>query len=113
MGAAVIWLIGGMALVIALLGAGMKMEHSGKVAAEAQVAERDAKIQAQNAAVATTKADGDRRVAEAKKGITRAATATQEARKEAERLRVASRNTPTKPGACPAGDAVAEVRKGL
>lgn len=58
------WVIGGMALVIALLGAGMKMEHSGKVAAQAQVAERDAKIEQQNAAVKQLKTDSDRKAAE-------------------------------------------------
>lgn len=100
------------AIAFAGLGAYAKIEHSGKLEAEAQVAERDAKITAQNAAIATTKADGDRRVAEAQKGIAKAATASQAARNEAERLRVASR-TPAKPSACPAGDAVAEIRKGL
>ncbi len=88
------------------------IEHSRAGKFEAQVAERDARIESQNAAIATTKADGDRRVAEATKGVAKATKETQAARNEAERLRVATR-APSKPSACPAGDAVSEVRKGL
>lgn len=67
-----IWLIGGMALVIALLGAGVKIEHSGKVAAQAQVAERDAKIEQQNQAVEQLKTDSDRKAAEGAKALAKA-----------------------------------------
>lgn len=100
------------AIAFAGMGIALKVEHSGKLTAQAQVAERDAKIEAQNEAVKVTKADGDRRVAEASKGVKAATQATAKARNEAERLRVASR-APTMPGACPAGDAVADIRAGL
>lgn len=40
-----------------------KVEHSGKVAAQAQVAERDAKIEQQNQAVEQLKTDSDRKAA--------------------------------------------------
>jgi len=102
----------GVALAFLALGAVAKIEHSGKLEAQAQVAERDAKIGAQNAAIATTKAEGDRRVAAASQGVVKATQATAKARNEAERLRVAGR-APTMPSACPAGDAVKEVRAGL
>lgn len=100
------------ALVIALLGGYAKIEHSGKIAAEAQVQALGSKIEEQNAAVQQTKADGDKRVAEAQKGVLAASKATLSARQEAARLR-ASAAQAVKPSACPAGDAVATIRAGL
>lgn len=88
------------------------IEHSGKVAAEAELGACNTKIVSQNAAIATTKADGDRRVAEASKGVAKATKATQAARTEAERLAELLKNPP-KPGACPAASGVAEIRRGL
>ncbi len=107
-----IWLYAAAAIAFAAVSGYAAIEHSRAGKFEAQVAERDAKIEQQNAAIATTKADGERRVAEASKGVAKAATATKAARNEAERLRVVTR-TVTVPGACPAADAVAELRKGL
>ncbi len=59
-----------------------------------------------------TKADGDRRVAAAEKGVQKAAAASRGAVQEAARLR-AVQGQPAPAGACPAGAAVAEVRAGL
>jgi len=88
------------------------IQHSQKLEAQAELGACNTKIEAQNAAIAATKADGDRRVAEATEGAKAAAKATAPARNEAERLRVVTR-TVMKPGACPAAEGVAEVRKGL
>ena len=107
-----IYVLGAFALVAALSGLWGGWEHKGKLEAQAQVAERDAKIEAQNQAIATTKAEGDRRVAAASAGAAKAAQATRAARSEAERLR-GIQALPTPAGDCPAGVAVAEVRKGL
>ena len=87
-------------------------EHHSVQTAEAKLGECSATLKQQNDAITATKAEGDKRVAEATKGIARAAQATQAARTEAERLRVLQ-GQPTPAGACPAGKAVAEIRKGL
>ena len=107
-----IYLIGGMAIVIALLGGYADIQHSRAQAAQAQVQALGAKIEQQNQAIAATKADGDRRVAEAEKGLKAATDGAKAARSEAARLRaLAQAKTPL--GACPAGMAVAELRRGL
>lgn len=100
------------AIAFAGLGAYAKIEHSRADAAQAQVAERDAKIEQQNAAIKATKEEGDRRVAAASQGVVRATKETAAARTEAERLKTLSA-APTPAGACPAGAAMAEIRKGL
>ena len=101
----------GIALIVALGYA--KIEHSGKLEAEAQLEACGTKIVAQNAAVQQLKVEGDRRVAAASKGVLAARKATARATSEAQRLRVAAAQ-PGSPGAsCPAGEGVAEVRKGL
>ena len=109
---AVIYILGAFAIVAALSGLYGAWEHKGKVAAEAQVAELGAKIEQQNQAILQVKAEGDRRVAEASKGVQNAARATQAARSEAERLRTLQ-NAPSPSSSCPAATAVAELRKGL
>lgn len=88
------------------------IEHSRATAAKAELGECNTKIESQNAAIAATKADGDRRVAEAAKGAARAAKTTEAARTEAERLK-ALLAAAAPAGSCPAGAGVAEVRKGL
>ena len=107
-----IYLLGGLALIAALSGLFGAWEHKGKLAAEAQVTALETKIEAQNQAVLAVKAEGDRRVAQARQGVATATQATQAARSEAERLR-GLQSAPTPAGACPAGAAVAELRKGL
>jgi hypothetical protein len=94
---------------------GCKAELQG---ARAKLAVLGAQIEAQNAAVAALELDGQRRTASA-------ALAAQAARKQAEGLRgqaqaleralEVSRAHPerTQASACPAGDAVAEVRRAL
>lgn len=107
-----IYLIGGMALVIVLLGAAVDVEHNRVKAAQSQVAALGSKIEQQNQAIAATKADGDRRVAEAQKGVQASQERTKAALSEAARLRaLAAAKTPL--GACPSGLAVAELRKGF
>jgi hypothetical protein len=74
------------------------------------------KISGQNDAVKNTAADGARRVANAAKGVESAAAATKSVLAEAERQRqLAAGATPDTAAAkaCPAGAAVAELRKGL
>ena len=71
-----------------------------------------ASIEAQNAAVQQLRVEGDRRIAAATIGVAKAQEGTKAARSEAERLRVLA-GTQAEPSACPAGAAVAEVRKGL
>ncbi len=107
-----LYLVGVMALVATLSGLYGGWEHKGKLAAEAQFQACEAKIESQNAAIQQTKAEGDRRGAEASKGVKAATQATAKARSEAERLRTLT-SSPNAPSACPAGQAVAEVRKGL
>ena len=106
------------AIAFAGLGLYAKFEHAGKAEAEAKVETLETKITAQNSAIAQTKAEGDRRVAEATKGVQRATAATAAARGEAARLRAlaglpGSPAKPTPPGSCPEKDAVAELRKGF
>ena len=72
----------------------------------------EADVEAQNQAILATKAEGDRRVAAASKGIARARTEAKAAISEAERLRTASKGSAPL-GACPAASAAAEFRKGL
>ena len=71
-----------------------------------------AAVQKQNDAVAALKAEGDRRIAAATKGVAKAQEGTKKARTEAERLRVLA-GTQAEPSSCPAAQGVAEVRKGL
>ena len=65
-----------------------------------------------NDAAKALKADGDRRVAEATKGVARARREAAGAISEAQRLRTASK-TNAAPSACIAADAATELRKGL
>jgi len=105
------WLLG-MAIVAAVAGGYGAWEHKGKLAAEAETQACAAKLEAQNQAVLALKAEGDRRIAAAQKGLKAASEQGQAARSEAERLRgLVSGATP--PGACPAGAAVSELRRGL
>ena len=88
------------------------IEHSRAGKFEAQVSERDAKIEQQNQAIVATKAEGDRRVAAATQGVAKATTETARARSEAERLK-GLQTAATPAGACPAALGAAEIRKGL
>ena len=107
-----IYLLGGLALVAALLGLWGDVQHQKVKAAEAKVELLQSTIDQQNAAVAATKADGDRRVAQATAGAARARQDTAQARSDAERLRQAG-GVATPAGSCPEAIAVAEVKKGL
>lgn len=87
-------------------------QHEERVVAEAKVTTLEAQIGRQNDAVAATKAEGDKRVAQATKGVAASAAVTQAALEEAARLRKANeQGTPV--GDCPAGAAAAQIRKGL
>lgn len=113
-----IYLLGGLALIAALSGLWGGWERQGKLTAQAQVAERDAKIEQQNQAVAATKADGDRRVAAATLGVQNARKATQALAADRDRLLAAAFRPdgtakPTPPGACPEKQAAEIVRAGL
>ena len=77
-----------------------------------QIESCKAAVAQQNAAVAALKATSDAKIAQASKGLAKAAQEGKAARSEAERLRALAK-APAAPSACAAGDAVAEVRKGL
>ena len=77
-----------------------------------QIESCKAAVAQQNAAVAALEATSKAKIAAASKGLAKAATATAAARTEAERLRVAAKAGGA-PTSCPAGQAVAEIRKGL
>lgn len=81
-------------------------------ACEGRVKALGDQIDAQNAAVEALQAAGKARVAKAEKGVKAAQEGAKAARSEAERLRVAA-SSKSSPSACPAKDAVDEVRKGL
>ncbi len=106
------------AIAFAGLGVWGKYEQTRADGAEAKVEALDSKIEQQNAAVQQTKADGDRRVAEAVKGVQAARKVTAGAQAEAARLRALAGGpgkpqTPTPAGSCPEAQAVAEIRRGL
>ena len=92
-----------------------KGRHEDKVAAEAVRVRLEGSLQAQNDAIALLAKESQDRKAAAEKALKTAREGTQKARTEAERLRaLAQAPRPTgEPSACPAGDAVAEIRKGL
>ena len=106
------YLLAGMALVTALTGAWGAWERHSKETAEAKVETLETRLDAQNKAVAALKAEGDRRVAQATKGIAASAKVTQAAVSEAARLRKAGEGS-TPPGPCPAGIATDKIRAGL
>jgi len=81
--------------------------------AEAKVTTLEAQIGRQNDAVAATKAEGDRRVAAATKGVAASAAVTQAMLGEAARLRKELESGIPVGTDCPAGAAVAQVRRGL
>ena len=65
-----------------------------------------------NDAAKAVKAEGDRRVAEASKGVAKAKREAAGAISEAQRLRTASKGNAA-PSACPAADAASVLRSGL
>ena len=69
-------------------------------------------INVQNRAVAALETESKNRIARAEKGRLEALRMTQGARNEAERLRGLAKATQA-PSACPAGQAVEEIRRGL
>lgn len=105
--------VAGVLLVLLLIAGGYaKIERADRIAAEAKVTACEARIEKQNEAIKTTKEEGDRRVAAAKKGVVQAGKETAAARSEAARLRKLQEGKgPT--GPCPAGVAMSEIRKGL
>ena len=116
-------LLAGVALIGALVGFVHMERKAGadaeRVKWEPQVAackasnkDLEGKLEAQNKAISELKAEGDRRVAAASKGIARARTEAKAAISEAERLRTASKSS-APPGACPAASAATELRRGL
>ena len=116
-------LLAGVALIGALVGfvhmerqAGAdaeKAKWAPKLSAcEASNKDLGGKIDAQNKAIADLKAEGDRRVAAASKGIAASAKVTEAAVSEAARLR-ALHGGETPAGPCPAGSATDKIRAGL
>lgn len=81
-------------------------------ACQDQVSTMSGQITKQNEAVASLKTTGDAKIAAASKSLAKATTDAQAARTEAQRLRALASQT-VSPSACPAGDAVAEIRKGI
>lgn len=82
-------------MIYALIGMGLammvaigvaKVEHSGKLEAQAQVAERDAKIEQQNQAVDQLKKDSDRKTAEGAKALAKAEVRAKTWDEQAQRL---------------------------
>lgn len=110
--ALLIYVIGALLLALALTGGYAKYEYTRAEGAEAKVETQKVKIESMNQASLATKADGDRRVAEASRGIARATKETALARTDAERLK-GLQGSATPAVACPAGEAVSELRKGL
>jgi hypothetical protein len=86
-----------------------------KVMAEAREKALGTQIEVQNRAVEALEAEGKARQARAAEGLKKAQEGTKAARSEAERLKTLAKaeNAPTGIEACPAGAAVAEIRKGL
>ena len=108
-----IYVIAVMAALMTLEGAYGWYQKDQRELAEAKVATLEAQVGRQNDAVKTTKEEGDRRVAQATKGVAASAAVTQAMVDEAKRLRdELEKGTPVG-SACPAGAAVAQVRKGL
>jgi len=109
----VIYVIGALALMLAISSGYGAWQHKAREVAEAQVGELQAQVGRQNDAVKVTKEEGDRRVSQATKGIAASAVVTQAAMDEAKRLRVLAESTLPPPTDCPAGAAVQQIRKGL
>lgn len=89
--------------------------HKDQVAAEAKIIELQGSLQAQNEAIAKIAKDSAERKAKAEKGLQEAQKQAQGARSEAARLRglASAPQAPSGSQACPAGQAVQEIRKGL
>lgn len=133
-----------LAIMATLGGVAYKIHHSGYEEGVAEVRKElqpkldacTAAIEAQNRAVAALKAEGEAKVQAATKGLEQATKdteaarleaarlrklasdhimAAQDARGEAERLRVlaTAKSAPSEPTVCPAGEAVSEIRRGL
>jgi hypothetical protein len=111
-----IYVLVAMGIALAISSGYGYIQHEQKLVAEAKVTVLETQIGRQNDAVAVTKADGDRRVAQATKGVAASAAVTQAAVAEAARLRALG-DVPTPPvvvaSNCPAGAAVGQIRKGL
>lgn len=86
-----------------------------KVGYEAKIVSLQGSLRAQNEAIAKLGKESQERKAKAEKGLLEASRNAQAARSEAQRLRdLASRKEPPSGSqACPAGEAVKEVRQGL
>lgn len=92
-----------------------KGRHKDAVAAEAVRIQLEGSLQAQNEAIAKLGRESADRRAKAQDALKKAQEGVQKARSEAERLRALAKpeNAPSEPTACPAGDAVQEIRRGL
>lgn len=102
-------------LVIALavaMGYGY-LEHQKVLVAEANLTTCTTELGAQNKSVKTTADDGIRRMTNAAKGIEASTAATKSVAAEAERLRALNEAVMPTPAECPAGAAIAQIRKGL
>jgi predicted negative regulator of RcsB-dependent stress response len=88
--------------------------HKDAVSYEAKIVTLQGSLAAQNEAIAKLGRESADRKAKASKALQAAQEGVQKARSEAERLKTLARpeNAPTA-SACPAGDAVSEIRRGL
>lgn len=116
------YIVGALAVAVAFGATYYKGRVAGRAAATAELQplldackgrERalGTQIESQNEAVAALEAAGKARQAKASAGIAEASKRAKSAQDEAERLRQEAKKAPT--GACPAGEAVNEVRRGL
>lgn len=111
-------LVGLLVVVLAIAGyigfLKLQLRHcnSERETLEAQVSGLRQAIEAQNAAVASLKAQSDAKVRRATRGLSEARSASKAAQTEAERLKAAAA-LKSAPSACLAGDAVRIVRDGL
>jgi predicted negative regulator of RcsB-dependent stress response len=89
--------------------------HKDAVSYEAKIVSLEGSLAAQNEAIAQLGRESADRKANAQKAVREAQESTKAARTESERLKTLAKaeNAPTGIEACPAGAAVAEIRKGL
>jgi predicted negative regulator of RcsB-dependent stress response len=89
--------------------------HKDAVSYEAKIVTLEGSLAAQNEAIAKLGRESADRKAKAVEAVRKAREGTQAARSEAERLKTLAKagNAPTASQECPAGAAVAEIRRGL
>lgn len=109
-------LIGVLVLALGVQSKRLDWCQEGRAEDQVQAQQRETSLrntlETQEKAVQTLKADGEARVKRAQDGLKIAQEGTKAARSEAERLMTLAK-APAAPTACPAADAVKEIRRGL